>query len=108
MSNHSQWPSSWNEMTGGPFHQLNSSGGKSRPISAGPEISGKTRDRWMPMNTSPIVTMPRYRPRTRTAAGPMSRPTTAAPMPAAGSQIQIGSPRPHVRPPASPPITAAV
>ena len=57
------------------FHHLNSSGGKSRPTSAGPEISGNTRDRWMPMKTSPTVTMPRYRPAQRDRGGAMrSRP----------------------------------
>ena len=59
-SNHSQWPSSAKEMTGSSsFHHLNSSGGKLRPTSGWPEISGKMRDRWMPMKTRPTVTMPR-------------------------------------------------
>ena len=56
------------------FHSLNSSGGKSRPTSAPPEISGNTFDRWMPMNTRPTVTMPRYSPRSRTAEGETMMP----------------------------------
>ncbi len=38
----------------------------------------------------------------------MSAPTSAATMPAAGSQIQMGNPKPHVDLPTSPPRTAAV
>ena len=87
---------------------LNSSGGKLRPTSDCPEISGSTRDRWMPMNTSPTVTMARYRPRTRTAAGATMMPTSAAPIPAPGSQTHIGSPWPQARALASPPRNTAV
>ena len=59
------------------------------------------------MKTSPSVTMARYRPRRRTATGAMMMPTSAAPMPAPGSQIHIGSPQPHRLPDPSPPRTAA-
>jgi hypothetical protein len=50
---------------------------------------------WMPMNTRPSVTIARYSPRSFTATGETRMPISAAPMPAPGSQIQIGRFQPH-------------
>ena len=60
------------------------------------------------MKTKPRVTNARYRPRTRTAVGATTIPMNAATKPAAGSQTQIGNPRPQMVLPDSPPITTAV
>ena len=52
---------------------------------------------WMPRNTSPSVTIARYRPRSRTATGrDDDADQRRRPTPAPGSQIQIGSSQPIV------------
>ena len=47
--------------------------------------------------------MARYRPRSLTATGDTTTPTSAAVMPAPGSQIQMGSEWPQVASPLVPP-----